>query len=97
MKFEKKCLPHDVLGVAGVVSLGFLLPVVQDRDGGHVVEQLAGRQHPQVPLGVDAAVAVTGMSRYFFFYSTPSMFCVFLPIPLISTISETKILVCLAG
>lgn len=62
--------------MAGVVSLGFLLPVVQDGDGGHVVEQLAGRQHPQVPLGVDAAVAVTGMrgDLFFKFYAVDLLF-----------------------
>lgn len=52
-------LPLYVLRVASVVPLGLLVSVVKHRHCSHVVQQLPGRQHPQIPSGVGPSVAVT--------------------------------------
>ena len=48
----------DVLGVASVVPLPLVHPVVDHRHRAHVVHQLALLQHPQVPGEVSSSVTM---------------------------------------
>lgn len=51
-------VPHNVLAVAHVVSLRFLVAIVQNGDRGDEVEQLAAGQHPEILARVEPSVAV---------------------------------------
>ena len=54
------CDAVDVVGVAGVVTLSVRLEVVEDDDGGHVVDDLTRRQVVEVRIAV--AVDLTSIS-----------------------------------